>query len=151
MKLRGYETSDAKEVVRLHRKFNKWFEKLPVDEEFINNASLRADFKIFIAEEKGEVAGFSGVLFQEHVGRAELGPICVDPIFQKKGVGSNLVEHAIKFLREKNIHRIIVKVKAGNVGAEEFFKSRGFEVEAKLKKYTKALEEVVQMVRIEDL
>lgn len=146
MQVRGFKAGDAGEIVRLHKNSGEWFEDLPVDEDFINAASFRDDFRFFIAESEGTVVGFAGALLFLHVGRAELGPICVDEIYRKKGVGSNLVGETLSYLQRLNVRRVIVKVKSGNQKAQEFFKSCGFQTEAKLEKYTVKGEDIIQMV-----
>jgi ribosomal protein S18 acetylase RimI-like enzyme len=145
--VRGFRREDAGDIFRLHQQANQWFEELPIDEEFVVQVSLRPDFRFFLAEFDGDVVGFAGVLFYEHVGRAELGPICVHEKYRDMGVGSLLVEEALKFLGERKIHRVVARVKSGNKKAQLFFKVNGFGWEAVLKKYTKKGEEVVQMVR----
>jgi ribosomal protein S18 acetylase RimI-like enzyme len=123
-----------------------WFEEFPVNEEFIIQASLRPDFKLFVAESRGDVLGFAGVLFQEHVGRAEVGPISVSPGLRGRGIGSALLGKVVEFLREKKVHRVVVRVKSGNRRAYDFFASHGFSEEASLRNYTKKGEGVYQMV-----
>lgn len=146
--VRGFERGDAKQVVELHARFNIWFEELSIDEEFILAATLRPDFRVYVADEDGVILGFTGILYYEQVGRAEVGPICVTDEYQKKGVGSLLVEKAISFLKDAGIHRVVVKVKSGNNTAECFFKKQGFKIEAVLENYTRKGEDAVQMARI---
>lgn len=143
--VRGFSRQDAKEIVRIHSEFNEWFEELGIDEDFVVQASMRPDFRFFVAESGGRVIGFAGVLYYESVGRAEFGPICVEEGMQRTGVGSAILSAVKGFLCEKGIHRVVVKVKSGNNAAMDFFSSQGFRREAVLEKYTKGLEDAVQM------
>ncbi|MFH1789051.1 MAG: GNAT family N-acetyltransferase [Candidatus Altiarchaeota archaeon] len=145
--IRGFERKDAKKVAELHSKFNEWFEDIPIDEEFIIEASLRPDFRIFVAEKDEEIIGFTGLLYYELVGRSEIGPICVRKKHQNKGVGSKLVDMALSFLADTGVHRVVAKVKKGNDKAAQFFKKKGFKKEAMLSKYTRKGEDAVQMVK----
>lgn len=145
--VRGFVRDDLEDVVRLYRDGGEWFENFNVTEDFILNASMRHDFRFYVAEAGREVVGFTGVLFYESVGRGEVGPICVDKKHEGKGVGSKLVEKTVNFLREKNIFRVMVKVKSTNTVGLKFFSGLGFEEEAYLKKYTRDGEDVVQMVK----
>ena len=146
--IRAFESSDAREIVDLHRKFNHWFEESKLSVEYVIQCSLRHDFRFFVAEDNNQVVGFCGVLFYESVGRAELGPVCIMDEFQGRGVGSQLVEKTIDFLKQKGIHRIVVKVKAGTQAALKFFTQKFFTQEAQLKPYTKKGEDAVQMVKL---
>jgi len=82
------------------------------------------------------------------VGRAEVGPICVDEAHSGKGVGSKLLEDAVSFLKEKNVHRVVARVKSGNEKARDFFTRNGFTQEATLKKFTRNGDEAAQYVRL---
>jgi len=145
-RVRGFRREDASSIVRLHDMACEWFEEFPVTEAFIVEASLRPDFRLFVAESQRNVVGFAGALYQEHVGRAELGPISVDPGLQRTGVGSRLIERLLEFLKEKGIHRVVVRVKSSNKKARKFFQDRGFAKEVVLKNYTKKGEDVTQLV-----
>jgi len=147
LRVRGFEAKDAQDVIRLHRDFNQWFEESELTPEYVLQCSARGDFRFFIAESGRTVVGFLGVLFYESVGRAEVGPICVQSTFQKKGAGSRLLESVVEFLKSRSVHRVVAKVKQGNMAGVGFFRANGFEEEATLRRYTRKGEAVLQMVR----
>ena len=147
VRIRNFQREDAEHIVKIHEIAKESFEDIEMNSEFIINSSLRNDFRFFIATIDDEVVGFIGTLFYENVGRAEIGPIGIDDKYKNLGIGTNLVEHALEFLKEKNIHRVIARVKAENKIGLKFFEELDFKFEAYLKRYTKKCEDVVQMVR----
>ena len=123
------------------------FEDIGINTEFIINSSLRNDFGFFIATLDDEVVGFIGTLFYENVGRAEIGPIGVDDEYKNQGIGKKLVNHALEFLKERNIFRVIARIKAENKIGLKFFEDLDFKSDAYLKRYTKNGEDVIQLVK----
>lgn len=144
--IRGFQDSDAKEIVRLHKDSERFFEDMEMDEPFILSVSRRRDFDFLVAESEGSVVGFCGFLSFPLFGRAEIGPIAVDSRFRRRGVGGRLARSALGSLKSCGISRVIVKVKAGNVGAISFFSGMGFEREGLFRRFTKSGEDVVQCV-----
>lgn len=147
LSIREFEPQDVREVIRLHKESEDFFEEMEVNEEFIINISQRRDFRFFIAVLNGRVVGCIGILFYTHVGRAEIGPIAVDKKYRNMQIGTRLLEKALEFLKDRKIHRLISKVKADNQGAMDFFLRRGFQKEGYFREYTKKREDVVQFVR----
>jgi len=145
--IREFESGDAPGIVKLHQQNNRWFEESEISLDYVLQCSVRHDFRFFVAESSGVIVGFSGVLFYESVGRAEVGPICISEAYQRKDVGSRLLEAVNGFLTEKPIHRLVARVKSGNELAVAFFIKNGFAVEAHLSRYTKKGEGVVQLVK----
>jgi ribosomal-protein-alanine N-acetyltransferase len=147
LSIREFKSQDARDIVRLHKEFEIFFEEMNISEEFILNISRRPDFRFLIAELNGEVVGFIGALFYTHVARAEVGPIAVDKRYRNIGIGTKLLEKILGFLGDKKIHRVISKAKAGNQRAMDFFLHNGFTKEGYFREYTKQREDVVQYVR----
>ncbi len=144
--LRPFKPENVKKILELHEKHAECFEDFEITEQFILDITQRRDFRIFVAE-LNEVVGFAGVLFQEGVGRAELGPIAIDPECKENGIGTKLVYRVFDFLREKKINRVIVKVKVDNKSGLEFFRNLEFVQEGYFKRYTHGGEDVLQLVR----
>jgi len=148
VRVRPFELRDAADIVRIHRLSSKWFEEKEISVHFVNTAANRPDFCFFVAEVGAGVVGFCGTLFYESVGRAEVGPISVDPAFEDNGVGSALVEYALRFLAEKKIHRVVARMKDENQRAKKFFTKNGFTIEAQLKRFTKEGEDATQYLKL---
>lgn len=145
--IREFLPEDAKGIMRLHRNFSEYFEEIGISEEFILNISQRDDFRFFVASLDEGLAGYIGMLFYSNVGRAEIGPIAVDAQYKNNGIGTILVRHALNFLKQEGIHRVIARVKSTNNAAVSFFENLGFGEEGYFQNYTKKGEDVVQMAR----
>ncbi len=147
LEIRNFQVGDVKEILGIHRENEEFFEELKVTEEFILNIGERDDFKFFIAELDSQVIGFLGILFHPGVGRAEAGPIGIKNGYKNREVGKKLMQRGMEFLKEKEIKRVISKVKFKNTLAIKFFESLGFQQEAHFKNYTKKGEDIVQLVK----
>jgi len=58
-------------------------------------------------------------------GEVELAAIYLLPKFQRKGIGSKMLEQGIKELSPKKVY---VNVEFGNITGKEFYKAKNFEV-----------------------
>jgi len=52
--------------------------------------------------------------------------IGIDPDFQRQGHGTALFKYLIEELRKRDIHEILLEVRAGNKSAIQFYKKQGF-------------------------
>lgn len=147
LSIREFRPQDARDIVRLHKEFETFFEEMNITEGFILSISQRPDFRFLIAELDGGVVGFTGVLFHTHVARAEIGPIAVDKRYRNMGVGTKLLKKILEFLSDKKIQRVISKIKINNEDAIDFFRNKGFIREGHFREYTIKNEDVVQYVR----
>ena len=55
--------------------------------------------------------------------------IAVDPDYQKKGIGTLLMQTIENYFRSKGTKEVKIEVRESNVGALEFYKKIGFEVD----------------------
>ena len=145
--IRNFHPGDEREIFPIHKENEDFFEDFSFSEEFIAELSQRDDFKFFVAEFSGNVAGFIGALFQTAAGRAEIGPIAVKKDFQHMEIGRKLLEQMLGFLIREGIRRTTIRVKEKNTEAVNFFKKSGFSQEGHFRDYTKNHEDVVQMVK----
>ncbi|RLI91016.1 MAG: hypothetical protein DRO89_04790 [Candidatus Altiarchaeales archaeon] len=145
--IREFNRNDAKDIVKLHSESSENFEEQEITEDFILNIANRNDFRFFIITLSGKVIGFIGVLFHVNVGRAEIGPICIRSIHRGRGIGTRLLNHAMEFLRQRGIRRVIVRIKSENTGALRFFRKNGFIEEGYFREYTRKGEDVIQLRR----
>jgi len=83
--------------------------------------------KVFLAEEKGEIAGFYYANICKRIDRATLYEIYVAPRHRNKGVGKKLFEHYLvrTINAGKNNLRWLVNKK--NLGASQFYGKMGFQ------------------------
>jgi GNAT superfamily N-acetyltransferase len=117
--IRRATADDAAAVSRVYVAARDEMTYLPrIEEEHrpVLGAWFIARGPIWLAEEEGRVAGFSGV------SDGELTHLYVDPAEQNRGVGSGLLDHA-KGLSPK---RLELWVFQKNEGARRFYERRGF-------------------------
>lgn len=80
-------------------------------------------YKIFIAEEDGEIRGFCKVEKNEH--EHHISALYLDPAYRKNGIGGALIKQAIAYLGEEM--SITLEVATQNENAKSFYKHYGFE------------------------
>jgi len=93
-------------------------------------ASLSDREGIFLAEVDSHTVGFQSLDLWarytdafDHVG--VMGTIIL-PEWRRKGIGRYLAEHMLDFARANGYEKIIIYVRAGNMGAQVFYRSLGF-------------------------
>ncbi|OYT27512.1 MAG: hypothetical protein B6U97_01350 [Candidatus Altiarchaeales archaeon ex4484_96] len=147
IRIRNFIPGDAKHMLDLHQQSSKYFEDLGISREFILNIAHRSDYMFLVAESGGRLLGFIGVLYYSHVGRGEIGPVCVELNYRGEGIGSMLLDEALAFLGSMGISRVIARVKKMNMRGMQFFEINGFRREGCFLRYTKQGEDVIQLVR----
>lgn len=77
-----------------------------------------------VAESDGTVAGYVGS--QSVLGEADMMNLAVSPLFRRQGVASGLVEALIKHLKERDVHVLVLEVRASNEPAIRLYEKYGF-------------------------
>ncbi|NVM54323.1 MAG: GNAT family N-acetyltransferase [Candidatus Helarchaeota archaeon] len=80
---------------------------------------------MFVAEENNVLIGFA-VIHKEPTNEWKFGPIVVHPSFQRRGIGSYLLQMCIKFAQSKQIQQFYLKVHEHNQAAINLYKKFGF-------------------------
>jgi ribosomal protein S18 acetylase RimI-like enzyme len=85
---------------------------------------------IFVAEVDGQVVGFQSLDLWakysdafDHVG--VLGTIIL-PEWRRQGIGRLLAQHTFAYARTHGYEKVVIYVRAGNAGAQAFYRSLGF-------------------------
>ncbi len=93
-------------------------------------ASLSDREGIFLAEVDGRVVGFQSLDLWakytdsfDHVG--VMGTIIL-PEWRRQGIGHRLAQYTLDFSRANGYEKIVIYVRAGNSGAQVFYRSLGF-------------------------
>ena len=94
-----------------------WSEKTFVSNQGDRYFNLRLDVD-------GEMAAFA--VTQVVLDEATLFNIAVDPAYQRKGLGRQLLEHLISELEKRDVSTLWLEVRASNIAAIALYESLGF-------------------------
>ncbi len=83
---------------------------------------------------ENRVIGFIIVTFINN-STANIVTIDVDPLYRRKGIGSNLIEIVKRILITQNIKKITLQVSMDNKIAVNFYRKHGFKITQKLPNY----------------
>jgi ribosomal-protein-alanine N-acetyltransferase len=86
-----------------------------------------------IAEEGGKIVGF--ILSEENPPLAHIITLDVDAKHRRKGIGGALLEALESNLAARGVRSILLETAIDNEPAVAFWKSRGYRIEATLKRY----------------
>ena len=86
-----------------------------------------------IAEENGRIIGF--ILSEENPPLAHIISLDIDPKHRRSGVGTALLETQEANLSLRGVRSILLETAIDNEAAVAFWKSRGYRIEATLKRY----------------
>lgn len=133
MKIRNYTAGDLNvcrslwtEMVQRHRDIYD-DQTIGGDDpglEFDKHLGLVGSGNIWIAESEGEVIGFTSLIKKGQ--EAEIEPVIVSMKQRGKGVGEQLVKHAVEEAKKQNVLCLYVKPVARNKEAISFFYDCGF-------------------------
>ena len=109
------------------------------EREYIGSLADREG--VFLAEVDGQVVGFQSLDLWvkytdsfDHVG--VMGTIIL-PEWRGKGIGRRLAEYTLDFARAHGYEKIVIYVRAGNTGAQAFYRSLGFVPKGVLERHVK--------------
>ncbi|WP_336775780.1 GNAT family N-acetyltransferase [Paenibacillus sp. MMO-58] len=91
-------------------------------------SSSRSDY--FVAEDKSQVTGHSGYIFNDEVGLYEIVGVVVKESAARKGIGRALLSEICDRLRELGEKQVILYTLGhrGNQGTIDFYRSIGFDL-----------------------
>ena len=90
------------------------------------------DSAVFVADDDGEVAGYVFAALEPHSWKELRGPagfihdLVVDEHAYRKGIGAELMNAAIRWLRERGAPRVVLGTAVQNSPAQALFKRLGF-------------------------
>jgi ribosomal-protein-alanine N-acetyltransferase len=111
---------DMPEVLRIEREN---FEFPWEDADFIRCLRQRNCIGM-VAEHEDRVVGF--MIYELHKTRIHVLNFCVDPAYQRRGTGSQMVAKLIAKLSSQRRMRILLEVRETNLPAQLFFRENGF-------------------------
>ncbi len=80
---------------------------------------------LFKLEDQGKLVGFIEIEAL-NLARARMNGVLVREEFRRKGHAKTLVEHAIKFIKERGFKEATLLVRQSNTAAKEVYKEAGF-------------------------
>lgn len=85
---------------------------------------LRVGYHAWVMTLDGDVIGYGIVMLSP--GEAHILNICIDPDYQRKGLGRNLLNHLIKQSNQTDVDMILLEVRRSNENAQQLYQSEGF-------------------------
>lgn len=95
-----------------------------VRESFEQIVNLEENYFFYSLRYSGKLVGFYCAILDEK--EAHLADLALNPDFQNKGLGSLLLDHCLKILREKNCRILVLTVRRGNLPAIRLYNKKGF-------------------------
>lgn len=116
---------------------------VPISEEeektFIQNLDKREG--ILVAVLSSKIIGYLILTIPDKICRSTLHVAEIGTFILKKyrglGIGDFLLTSGVKFARENNFEKMIIKVRSSNVRAQKFYSKNGFEEVGRFKKQIK--------------
>lgn len=130
MSIRQYADSDHDAVVALWDKVFEYKNAHNSAEGAIQRKQEFGDGLFYVATHRGQVIGTVMLGWDGH--RGWIYSLAVDPDFQKRGLGSDLIRHSEKILREKGCPKINLQILSKNSDVVAFYQSLGYVVEERI-------------------
>lgn len=94
------------------------------EDDFIRNLRQRNCIGMVAVNHHERVMGF--MVYELHKNRLHILNFAVDPVFNRRGIGSAMIEKLRAKLHPERRSRIMLEVRETNVAAQLFFKAQGF-------------------------
>ncbi len=85
---------------------------------------LRVGYKAWVVALDNEIIGYGIVMLSS--GEAHILNICIDPAYQKKGLGRYLLRFMLKKSNQTDIDMVLLEVRRSNTAAQQLYQSEGF-------------------------
>lgn len=85
---------------------------------------LRIGYNAWVMTLDGDVIGYGIVMLSP--GEAHILNICIDPGYQRKGLGRHLLNHLVKKSNQTDVDMILLEVRRSNESAQQLYQSEGF-------------------------
>ena len=107
--------------------------RTPLDyASFLETQLKRPDVAILVADENGDVIGYAYAAVEGYDYMSLRGPagvvhdVLVEPDSRRRGVGRQLLDAALAFLKARGVPRVVLTTAEGNDVAERLFARAGF-------------------------
>ncbi len=118
--------ADEKDIAEIGKIVSREFAYKGLTAEKIAERMGKPYIAIFKKTLNGSFAGFVEIEINEHFGM--INAVSVLEKYRKKGIGKELLNYAVEFLKEKGIPKAKLLVKQDNTEAKKLYASLGFEM-----------------------
>jgi len=112
---------------RLSQNFKEHFDSFTFEDR-VRQLEEKSNLSLFVADDKGTYVGYCIVTSDKRKG--EIDSIYIQPIYQGKGIGNQLMMKAIDWLKNRNCRDINIYVAEGNESVLGFYEKYGFKKRA---------------------
>lgn len=119
VEIRTMNYSDLKQVIAVEKKAYPHPWTLGIFRD-----CLRIGYNAWVMTLDREVIGYGIVMLSS--GEAHILNICINPDYQKKGLGRYLLRHLIKKSNQTDIDMVLLEVRRSNANAHKLYQSEGF-------------------------
>ncbi len=99
----------------------RWRKARHVDEDFEDNPG-----GVFVAEEEGKVLGYISTRLDREAGKGRIPNLAVDRNSRGQGIGRQLIEHALDYLRREGMAFVMIETMENNPVGQHLYPSCGF-------------------------
>lgn len=85
---------------------------------------LRVGYNAWVMTLDETIIGYGIVMLSP--GEAHILNICIDPVYQKKGLGRYLLRHLVNKSNQTDVDMILLEVRRSNTAAQQLYQSEGF-------------------------
>jgi len=142
MNLRLYQSSDLEELKRItiegfegiaidqnvERELGivgshdwRWRKARHVEEDVAANSD-----GVFVAEEDGRVLGYISTRIDPEAGKGRIPNLAVDRAARGRGIGRQLIEHALEYFRREGMAFVMIETMENNPVGQHLYPSCGF-------------------------
>lgn len=119
VEVRTMNYSDLHQVIRIEERSYPYPWTLGIFRD-----CLRVGHNAWVLTLDNELIGYGIVMLAP--GEAHILNICIDPDYQRKGLGRFLLRHLVKKSAQTDIDMVLLEVRCSNVGAQQLYLSEGF-------------------------
>ena len=119
VEMRTMSYTDLKQVITLEEKAYPYPWTLGIFRD-----CLRIGYSAWVMTLDKKIIGYAIVMLSP--GEAHILNICIEPDFQKKGLGRYLLRHILKKSNQTDVDMVLLEVRRSNTAAQQLYQSEGF-------------------------
>lgn len=131
VQLRQYNSSDQDAVLRLHinglNQTSSFVDNLKYDQDLLNikDTYLNNGGEFFVASLNNRIVGI-GALKKIDSQTAEIKRMRVNKDYQRRGIGSHILDNLIKSARDLGYKKLMVDTSVNQIATQHLYQKRGF-------------------------